>query len=140
LVKRYIDVNVFVYWLGGHPEFGDRATEWLRRAKASKPGSYATSTLTIYEALVILGGLKGVSLRNRDFVEHVLKAFEALRSSISYEPLTFEDFERGLQLMEKYRLDFEDAIHAACAMRIGAEEIISNDRDFNNVRELRRVF
>jgi len=131
---------VFVYWLGGHPEFGDRAAEWLRRAKASKPGSYATSSLTIYETLVILGGLKGVSLRNRDFVEHVLKAFEVLEGGISYEPLTFEDLKRGLQLMEVYRLDLEDAIHAACAMRIGAEEIISNDRDFDNVKELRRVF
>jgi len=92
LVKRYIDVNVFVYWLGGHPEYGDRAAEWLRRAKSSKPDSYATSTLTIYEALVILGGLKGMSLRNRDFVEHVLRAFEALGDSVSYESLTFEDF------------------------------------------------
>jgi len=140
LVKRYIDVNVFVYWLGGHPDFGDRAAEWLRYAQVSKRGSYITSTLTIYETLVILGGLKETNLRDSDFVEHVLKAFKALSNRILFEPLTLEDFERGLELMNTYRIDLEDALHVACAIRLGAKEIISNDKDFDRIKEIRRVF
>lgn len=140
MVKRYIDVNIFVYWLGDHPEFSGKAAEWLRRARISKRGFYVTSTLTVYETLVILGGLRGVSLRNRDFVGHVLKAFKALLNSVLFEPLTFEDFEKGLELMNVYGIDLEDALHVACALRLGAEEIVSNDSDLDKVKEIRRVF
>jgi len=140
LAERYIDVNVFVYWLGGHPELSEKAAEWLRQARISKRGSYATSTLTIYETLVVLAGLRGASLKDWNFVKHVLKAFEALGDRVHYEPLTFEDFKRGLEIMMTYRLDFEDALHIACALRLGVKEIISNDRDFDKVREIRRIF
>jgi len=71
LAGRYIDVNVFVYWLGGHSELGEEAAEWLKQAQISKRGSYVTSTLTIYETLVVLAGLRGASLKNWDFVKHV---------------------------------------------------------------------
>jgi len=54
--------------------------------------------------------------------------------------MTFEDFERGLEIMGAYRIDLEDALHAACALRLGVEEIISNDRGFDRVKEIRRIF
>jgi len=98
-----------------------------------------TSTLTIYETLVVLGGLKGASLRDGDFVENVLKAFEALEDRVHYGPPTFEDFKRGLEIMRAYRIDLEDALHDTCALRSGVEEIISNDRDFDRVKEIRRI-
>ncbi|WP_083756250.1 type II toxin-antitoxin system VapC family toxin [Hyperthermus butylicus] len=41
--------------------------------------------------------------------------------------------------MERYGLDFEDAVHLAVAMRNGVTEIVSNDSDFDST-PLRRVF
>ncbi|RLI17446.1 VapC toxin family PIN domain ribonuclease, partial [Candidatus Bathyarchaeota archaeon] len=48
---RYVDINIFVYWLGKHPTLGEVALEWIRRIERSPRGSYVTSSLTLYEAL-----------------------------------------------------------------------------------------
>ena len=36
--EGYVDVNVFVYWLGGHPVFGEAALEWVRRVESASRG------------------------------------------------------------------------------------------------------
>lgn len=41
--------------------------------------------------------------------------------------------------MGEYELDYEDSLHLASAMRMGATEIISNDRDFDRT-PFKRVF
>ena len=33
--------------------------------------------------------------------------------------------------MNEYKLDYEDSLHLAVAIRTGAKEIISNDKDFD---------
>jgi uncharacterized protein len=33
--------------------------------------------------------------------------------------------------MNNYRIDYEDTLHLAVAMRVDAREIISNDKDFD---------
>ena len=45
---------------------------------------------------------------------------------------------RALALMRKYRLDPRDSIHAASALTEGAELIISTDKHFDKIREIRR--
>ena len=69
---KYVDVNVFVYWLGGHPEFGGKALEWVRRVEGARYGEYVNSTLTVYEVSVILSGLAGVTLRDKGFIRSVV--------------------------------------------------------------------
>ena len=63
--KRYVDVNVFIYWLGGHPRYGETAKKWVKRMEEEK--GFITSTLTLYEGLIIMSGLTGKSLSNREF-------------------------------------------------------------------------
>ena len=41
--------------------------------------------------------------------------------------------------MNDYKLDYEDSIHLAVAIRTGAQEIISNDKDFKTV-SIKRIF
>ena len=42
-------------------------------------------------------------------------------------------------LIEKYNLKPRDAIHAASAIKNQVKEIVSNDSDFDDMEELKRV-
>ena len=137
-IPRYVDVNVFVYWLGGHPLFGSRAYEWIRKVEKAKRGEYVTSTLTVYEVLVIIAGLTGRSLSDRGFVERIVEAIRGLRglmlTSLGEETLTEASI-----IMDRYGIDYEDALHLAVALKAGAKEIISDDEDFDRT-PLKRLF
>jgi len=41
--------------------------------------------------------------------------------------------------MKEYDIDYEDSIHLTVALRKGAKEIVSNDKDFDGT-QLRRIF
>ena len=135
---RYVDINIFVYWLGKHPTLGKVALEWIRRIEVSSRGSYVTSSLTLYETLLIIAGLTGRSLKDKTFVEEVVGSITSL-PSLLITPLTLEDVTEAANLMEKYDLDYEDALHLAAALRNSVKEIISNDRDFDKT-PLKRKF
>ncbi|MCS7373557.1 MAG: type II toxin-antitoxin system VapC family toxin [archaeon GB-1845-036] len=128
--SSYVDVNIFVYWLGKHPVFGEIAYEWIKKIERSPRGRYVTSSLTLYEVLVIIAGLTDKSLRDKVFVEEVINSITNLKGLV-IEPLKPEDFIRALDLMEEYSLDYEDSLHLSVAVRTEAKEIISNDRDFD---------
>jgi predicted nucleic acid-binding protein len=127
---RYIDINIFVYWLGNHPKFGKTAYDWIKRIENSRRGEYVTSSLTLYEILIITAGLTGKNLRDRKFVEEVVNAVTRIKG-LTIEPLRTEDFNKALDLMREYPIDYEDAIHLAVATRTRAQEIVSNDKDFD---------
>jgi predicted nucleic acid-binding protein len=126
----YVDINIFVYWLGNHPKFGETAHKWIKKIEQSPRGKYVTSSLTLYETLVIVAGLAGKSLRDKAFTEEVITSITNIRG-LTIEPLKPEDFTKAVELMEDYKLDYEDSIHLAVATRTGAQEILSNDEDFD---------
>ncbi len=126
--KRYVDVNIFVYWLGNHPKFGEVAYRWVQQIENSSK-EYFTSSLTVYETLVIMAGLTGKNLKDAVFAEKVTGALTHMKG-LTIEPLKPEDLTGALNLMSNYNLDYEDALHLAVATRVGAQEIISNDKDF----------
>jgi predicted nucleic acid-binding protein len=50
---------------------------------------------------------------------------------LTIEPLKPEDLTNAADLMSIHKIDYEDALHLATATRIGAQEIVTNDKDFN---------
>ena len=128
--KRYLDVNIFVYWLGNHPKFGETAYKWIKNVENSTRKEYVTSSLTLYETLVILAGLTGKNLKDKSFVEAVVNALTHIKG-LTIEPLKPGDFLKALDHMNDCKLDYEDALHLTVAMRVGAQEIVSNDKDFD---------
>lgn len=136
--RRYVDVNVFVYWLGNHPEFGGKAREWIRRIESSARGRYVTSSLTIYEVLVILAGLTERTLKDADLVDEAVSGIKSL-VGLEIVPLSLGHIERAIKLMKEHGLDYEDALHLAVALEKGVDEIISDDGDFDST-PLRRTF
>jgi uncharacterized protein len=134
---RYLDVNIFVYWLGKHPTFGETAYQWIQKIENSTRKEYVTSSLTIFEVVVIMAGLAGKNLKDKAFVEEVTNSLTRMKG-LTIEPLKPEDFTGATDLMSNYKIDYEDALHLAVATRIGAQEIVSNDKDFNKT-QLKRV-
>ena len=128
--SRYVDVNIFICWLGNHPKFGETAYKWIKKIENSPRGEYVTSSLAIYETLVIIAGLTGKNLKDKSFVEEVVNSITHIKG-LAIEPLKPEDFAQALDLMNDCKLDYEDAIHLAVATRTGAQEIVSNDKDFD---------
>ncbi|MEM4297219.1 MAG: type II toxin-antitoxin system VapC family toxin [Nitrososphaerota archaeon] len=135
--EGYIDINIFVYWLGSHPTFGKASYEWIKKIEEAPRGKYVTSALTLYQTIVIIAGLTGKNLKDQELVEEVLNPLESL-SGLRIIPLTVEDVTRAAKLMKEYSLDYEDAIHLATALRSKAKEIISNDKDFDRTTLKRR--
>jgi predicted nucleic acid-binding protein len=136
MAKRYVDVNVFVYWLCGHPSFGKKAKNWIE--KIEKEGNYITSVLTLYETLVIVAGLTNKSLKDKEFVRTVINSLTGLKG-LKVEPLVKDDFAKAVEIMNDFGLDFEDSLHLAVALRKNVKEIVSNDSDFDKAN-VKRVF
>lgn len=135
--EGYVDVNVFVYWLGNHPAFGKTSYEWIKKIEASPRGKYVTSALTIYQVIVTIAGLTGRNLKDQELVGEVVNAVKSL-PGLKITPLTVEDATQAVKLMKEYNLDYEDAIHLASALRSNAKQIISNDEDFDKTPLKRR--
>jgi predicted nucleic acid-binding protein len=135
---RYVDVNIFIYWLGNHPKLGATAQKWIKKIEESQRGDYMTSSLTLYETLVILAGLTGKNLRDKDFVSQALSALTSLKP-LKVEPLKIEDYKRAAEIMSEWQLDYEDSLHLAVAIRANAQEIVSNDKDFDTAK-IKRTF
>jgi predicted nucleic acid-binding protein len=136
--ESYVDINIFIYWLGNHPTFGKPAYKWVKKIEDAPRGKYVTSSLTLYQTLVIIAGLTGRNLKDKPLVEEIINSITSLPSLV-ITPLTTEDIAKAVSLMKEYDLDYEDALHLTTALRNNVKEIISNDQDFDKT-PLRRTF
>lgn len=136
--ESYVDINIFIYWLGNHPTFGQKAYQWIKKIEEAPQGKYVTSSLTLYETPVIIAGLTGKNLKDKTFVEEIVRAIAGVQS-LTITPLTIEDETEATNLMKEHDLDYEDALHLATALRNNVKEIISNDQDFDKT-PLKRTF
>ncbi|MEM3031833.1 MAG: PIN domain-containing protein, partial [Nitrososphaerota archaeon] len=114
--EGYIDINIFVYWLGNHPTLGRTSYEWIKKVEKAPRGKYVTSALTLYQTMVIVAGLTGKNLKDQELVGEVVNSIEGL-SGLRIIPLTVEDITQAAKLMKEYSLDYEDAVHLATALR-----------------------
>ena len=137
-VTSYVDVNVFVYWLGNHPLYGEPAYNWIKKMENADRGRYLTSTLTIYQTLVIMAGLSHTTLKNPPLLTEVITSLTSLPGLIIH-PLTPKHALHAKQLTHQYPLDYEDSLHLATALKAETKDIISNDQDFDHT-PLNRTF
>jgi hypothetical protein len=116
----YIDVNVLYYYLSAHPQFGERARSYI----ATWGGNLVTSSLSAW-LLYVLTGLENIT----SILDEVGVALVPLTASIM----------SGAEKLEKPR-DFEDSIHVATMLELGIDTIVSNDRDFDGLVGIKRIF
>jgi len=84
---------------------------------------------------VVIAGITGGNLRDRDFPSKVIDAI--VGTGVQILELRREDFVRALDY-QLQGMNMEDAIHISVAKRAGCRRIVSNDRDFD--RFIERVF
>ena len=132
---RFIDSNVFVYHMAEDPRYGDTATEIIERIENGEEA--ATSTLVI---LQVCGYLKWRG--RRDVIPSFLWFLRSLPSLIKVDT-TFIDFVQAQELCIKHNLNWkmwDDLVIAAQMSRLKISEIYSNDKDFDNIPGVKRIF
>lgn len=132
---RFVDSNVFIYVMLKDPLYGKTALDILLRfEKGSEFG--VTSTLALSQVLAHL------SRRGRQ--EAIDKFYDYLESiPIDIIETSQEDFQRAKEIKEKLNLSWEiwdDLVIASQMRRKGIKEIYSNDKDFDLIKGVRRIF
>jgi len=136
LPRRFIDSNIFVYVLSADPRYSTTALRALEAAEQGLVEAY-TSTLVVSQVLAHLE-------RRRRHRAMMLFLDYLEESPIKVIETTMEDYVAARRLAEEAGLSFhsmwDDLVIAAQMQRLGIEEIYSNDRDFDKIPWVRRIF
>lgn len=127
--NRYIDANIFIQAIL-HED--DNAQKVLYKV-IKKEIQGITSILSWDELVFIL----------RKFIDNETAISEGKKFLI-FPNLKFVDAKKEIiikaqNLIEEYNLKPRDAIHAATAFSLNINEIISEDNDFDKIKELTRI-
>lgn len=128
---NYVDVNVFIYWLGSDPNFGETATKIMERIERGEKA--ITSALTPWLIHIVL------EREAREYEPEAMIEKLRLMRNLRIVPVKMEDYESAIRLGKRYDLDLEDALHLSVAIANNAKRIYSTDRDFDR-GPLKRAF
>lgn len=127
----YLDANIFVLSVENIDMLGEKARALLKNVQEGKERA-ATSVLTFDEVVWKVFKLKGFD-----------EALIAARNLLEMPNLILLDvntniISKSLDLMRIYKLYPRDSIHAASALNNNIFTIVSEDKDFNAIKELKR--
>jgi len=131
----YIDSNVFIYPIIYNETAileSKNCKNFLLKIASGEIEAY-TSLITWDEVTWIVGRILGVEAsldQGRKFLRFPNLKFLGVRRTTIL---------KAQEIMEKYRLKPRDAIHAATAIESKITTIVSYDRDFDSIGELRRI-
>jgi predicted nucleic acid-binding protein len=131
----YIDSNVFIYpviYQTESQQKAKKAKETLLKIENGEISAY-TSTLTWDEVVWVVSKL----LSRDDGINQGKKL-------LGFPNLEFIEVDEGIltlaqNLLNKYKLSPRDSIHAASAVSRKIKVVISDDKDFDQVKEITRT-
>jgi predicted nucleic acid-binding protein len=131
----YLDSNVFLYPLLYDPEKVPGAAHCTKILAEVISGQRtgATSCLTWDEIVHVMRKLAGVQVAReagKTFLEF---------PNLKFLPVDEETLDAAQSLAGRYSLKPRDALHAASALQSGIYEFLSDDSDFDTVKELKRI-
>ncbi|RLI71552.1 VapC toxin family PIN domain ribonuclease [Archaeoglobales archaeon] len=132
LKNAYLDSNVFVYATLYKGELAKKAEEYLRKASDGDFVAF-TSSLTWDEVVYAVRKVAGVE-ESIEIGKLMLKI-----PFLKFLEVNHTVCEEAQKIIEKYKVMPRDAIHAALALKY-CDVIVSNDRDFDLIEGLERVF
>jgi predicted nucleic acid-binding protein len=130
---RFVDTNVFIYVFIKSPKKDyEIARRILQRIENGEEA--ATSIAVIYEAVDWL------EYNNREI--EVGSFLTAINSYLSLSKLSIEWDKFLSALKEKYdrQIDFVDTLNLRVMREIGVTEIYSNDKDFDRINGIKRIW
>ncbi|NON62083.1 type II toxin-antitoxin system VapC family toxin [Acidianus sp. RZ1] len=122
MVKRYFDVNVFVYFLTESPSFSAKARKWIEETD-----EIYTAEITYYQLIIILSKLTNNT--PEEVLPQIASFFEDL--GVKFLHLEPHELKKVSEISKGYNLDFEDSIHFYLSGKVG--ELISNDKDLKKL-------
>ena len=122
-----VDSAPIIYVLEDHPEF---AAVFRPVFEAHDEGLLRLAVTTVTLAEVLTGPLGA-----RD--EVLAERYRATLKSWFVVDLDAEIAESAARLRAACKLKFADAVQAASALAVGADALVTHDRDFSALRELR---
>lgn len=122
-----VDSAPIIYVLDGNGAFAERFRP-LFEAQAIGNVRLAVSTVTIAE--VLTGPLQSGD-------EVLARRYRSVLDSWRVVDLTSDVAETAARLRSAYRLKLADAVQVASALAIGADALVTHDRDFARVRGVR---
>lgn len=130
----YLDSNVFIFAAISNDKRAIKSREFIKKV-ILKEIDGATSFLTIDE--VIWKIWREIRDRNLAIDEGLrILQFDNLKLTNVDENIMI----KSLNLMKRYSsLKPRDAIHLASALSLGISAIVSDDKDFNNIKEIKRI-
>ncbi|MBS3079467.1 type II toxin-antitoxin system VapC family toxin [Candidatus Pacearchaeota archaeon] len=129
---KYLDANVFIYPVIDNDKRADFYKKIIYEV-VSKKIQACTSILTWDEVIHYLIKEKGKSfalMQSEKFLKLPNLYFIEASSSIIF---------KAHQLMKIYEINPRDAIHLATALSCKSDEIISEDKVFDKIKEIKRV-
>ncbi|MBI4258646.1 MAG: type II toxin-antitoxin system VapC family toxin [Thaumarchaeota archaeon] len=135
MTVRFIDSNIFIYHLAGDEQYGETASRIIDRISEGEEA--VTSTLIFSQVMAYLRWKK------KSFA--IPRFIDFLRSTPTIHKIetSFPDFASAQKLQEKTKIKWElwdDLIIAAQMSRTGITEIYSNDKDFDSIQSIKRIF
>ena len=127
----YLDTNIFVYSVINNKEPGEKCRKLIKEL-INNEETIATSTLTWDEFVYAIWKKEGKELAMREG-KKFLQFPNMVFLNTSKEILI-----NAQELMEKYNLKPRDAIHASTAIINKCIYIVSDNTDFDKVKELKR--
>lgn len=129
--EAYLDTSVFVASTLDTGVNGEKARNIIDAVQQNHINGY-TSVLTFDESVFIVRKFRGF--------ENSLAAGDDFLNipNMSFIDATYQIISMAQELIKKYRLRPRDAIHAACAIHKDIKIIVSDDADFDYVKELER--
>jgi predicted nucleic acid-binding protein len=121
-----VDSAPIIYVLESHPELASRFRPLFERHDAGEIG-LAVTTIAIAE--VLAGPLSAGD-------EVLAKRYRAVMESWHVVDLTADIAESAARLRTTLKLKLADAVQVASATAIGADALVTHDRDFSAVRAL----
>lgn len=132
---QYVDFNVFIYpviYRSDEQEKAKKAREMLLKIEKGELSAY-TSMLTWDEVVWVVSRTLGRG-------DGALQG----RKLLGFPNLNFIDVDEGVvtsaqALIERYKLSPRDSVHLASAITRKIRNIISDDADFDEVKEITRT-
>jgi predicted nucleic acid-binding protein len=129
----YVDTNIFVFpFIYGDSGKGKDAARILRKIESDEFSAY-TSALTWDEVVWVVRKTFG----KEDSIESGRKLLQF--PNLKFIEVGDSIIAKSQSLIEKYQLKPRDAIHCSSAISKGINLLLSDDPDFDVVKEIRRT-